>query len=132
MTKRIFSILLAVIIFTMIPLGVSAEAAVQPRYTYTAVHSAALVIKDDVATVEGYVDGYSSVTSIRLTLTLQKKVLWWWSDVTEWGKTVQDNYASMSKTESVGGGTYRVKLVATVYSGSASETVEGYSSEKKN
>ena len=132
MTKRILSVFLAILMMALVPLSVGAEAAVQPRYIYTAVHSANLVIKNDIATVEGYVDGYSTVTSIRMALTLQKKVLWWWDDVTEWSNIAPRNTLSISESTTVGSGTYRAKLVAVVCSGTESETIEGYSSEKTN
>lgn len=132
MTKRLLSVFLAVLMFVMVPLSVSAETAVQPRYSYTGSHSTTIVIKNDVAYVESVVDGYSTVTSIKMTLTLQKKVLWWWSDVTEWSDITPGNYLSMSERTSVGSGTYRAKLVAVVCAGTNSETIEGYSNERSN
>lgn len=132
MTKKLLSIFLAVLILVMVPLSVSAETAVQPRYTYTAMHSTNLVINNDVAVVESYVSGYSTVTSVKMTLTLQKKVLWWWDDVTEWSNIAPRNYLSISVSTTVGSGTYRAKLFAVVCSGTESETIEGYSSEKTN
>ena len=47
-----------------------------------------------------------------------------------WTTTVSDYYASLSKTASVGSGTYRVKAECVVYSGSANETITQYSSER--
>lgn len=132
MTKKLLSIFLAVLMFIMVPLSVSAETVVQPRYTYTGSHATILVIDNDVATVESYVNGYSTVTSIKMTVTLQKKVLWWWNDVTEWSNIAPRNYLSISESTTVGSGTYRAKLVAVVCSGTESETIEGYSSEETN
>ena len=132
MTKRLLSVFLAVLMFVMVPLSVSAETAVQPRYSYTAYHTTTLIIKNDVAYVESIVSGYSLATSIKMTLTLQKKVLWWWDDVTEWSDIAPNSRLSMSESTSIGSGTYRAKLVAVVCSGTNSETIEGYSSEKTN
>ncbi|MBP3390676.1 MAG: hypothetical protein J6L58_03205, partial [Clostridia bacterium] len=126
------SIFLAALMLVMVPLSVSAETTVQPRYTYTAMHSTTLIINDDVAIVESFVDGYSTVTSIKMTLTLQKKVLWWWDDVTEWSDIAPRDSLTMSESTTIGSGTYRAKLVAVVCSGTESETIEGYSSEKTN
>ena len=132
MTKKLLSIFLAVLMFIMVPLSVSANTTVQPRYTYTAMHTTNLIINDDVAVVESYVSGYSTVTSIKMTVTLQKKVLWWWSDVEEWSNIAPNRTLSLSGSTTVGSGTYRAKLVAIVCSGSEDETIEGYSSEKTN
>lgn len=132
MTKKLLSIFLAAVILVMVPLSVNAETAVQPRYTYTASHSTTLVIKNNVATVESCLDGYSTVTSVKMTLTLQKKVLWWWNDVTEWSDITPNRTLTMSESTTVGSGTYRAKMVAVVCSGTESETIEGYSSEKTN
>ena len=132
MTKKLLSAFLAVLILIMVPLSVSAESAVQPRYSYTAAHSTTLIIQNDTAIVESYVSGYSDVSSIKMTLTLQKKVLWWWNDVAEWSDIAPQRTLSMSESTSIGSGTYRAKLVAVVCSGTESETIEGYSSEKRN
>lgn len=132
MTKKLLSIFLAVLILAIVPLSVSAETVVQPRYIYTGSHSTTLVISGDTALVESWVEGYSTATSIKMTVTLQKKVLWWWDDVTEWSNIAPRNYLSISESTTVGSGTYRAKLVAVVCSGTDSETIEGYSGEHSN
>lgn len=132
MAKKLFSLLLAALILILVPLSVSAETTVQPRYIYTGSHSTTLIISNDVAVAESVLNGYSTVTSIKMTLTLQKKVLWWWNDVTEWSDIVPNRDIAMSESTTVGSGTYRVKMVAVVCSGTESETIEGYSSEKTN
>ena len=132
MTKKILSIFLAVLILVMIPINSSAQSVIQPRYLYTSSHTTNLIINNDVAIVESCVNGYSEATSIKMTVTLQKKVLWWWDDVTEWSNIAPRNYLSISESTTVGSGTYRAKLVAVVCSGTESETIEGYSSEKTN
>ncbi len=132
MTKKFLSIFLVVLMLIMVPLSVSAESEVQPRYSYTWSHSTSLAINNNVALVESYVQGYSSATSIKMTLTLQKNVLWCCHDVTDWSDIRPNNYLSMSESTTVGSGTYRAKLVAVVCSGTESETIEGYSGEQKN
>lgn len=132
MTKKFLSIFLAVLMLIVVPLSVSAEATVQPRYLYTSSHATTLVISNNVAYVESYLDGYSTATSVKMTLTLQKKVLWWWDDVAEWSDITPNSTISMSESATVGSGTYRAKMVAVVCSGTNSETVEGYSGEKTN
>ena len=132
MTKKLLSIFLAALMLIMVPLSVSAETTIQPRYSYTNSHSTGMVINNNVATVESYVQGYSTATSIKMTVTLQKKVLWWWDDVTEWSNIAPRNYLSISESTTVGSGTYRAKLVAVVCSGTESETIEGYSGEHSN
>ena len=132
MTKKFLSVFLAILMLIMMPLGVSAETAVQPRYTYTGSHSTTLFIQNNTAIVESVISGYSTVTSVKMTLTLQKKVLWWWDDVAEWSDITPNRTLEMSESTTVGSGTYRAKMVAVVCSGTESETIEGYSSEKTN
>ena len=121
MIKKVMSVFLTLLILAIVPLSVSAETSVQPRYSYIMGHSTSLVIKNDIAYCEGYVDGDTSVTSVKMTLTLQKKVLWWWDDVIEWSDITPNSTLSMSESTSVGSGTYRVKMWARVCAGSTAE-----------
>lgn len=106
----------------------SGESQIQPRYDYTATISCSLNNSSGKAQCVGVVGGYSGTTTkIVIKMTLQKKTLFWWSKVQEWSSTTNAHTAAMSKTVSVDSGTYRVKLVATVYSGSKSEEIEMYS-----
>lgn len=106
----------------------SGENQVQPRYSYTNTLSCALNNSGGKAQCVGSVGGYSGTTTkIVMKMTLQKKTLLWWSKVQEWSSTTNDFTAVMSKTVAVESGTYRVKLVATVYSGSNSEEIDIYS-----
>ncbi len=133
MIKKIMSVFLTLLILAIVPLSISAETSVQPRYSYIMSHSTSLVIKDDIANCEGYVDGDTYVTSVKMTLTLQKKVLWWWDDIIEWSDITPNSTLSMSESTSVGSGTYRVKMWARVCAGSAAdEEIECYSGEKTN
>lgn len=132
MTKKFISVFLVAIMIIILPLGVSAETTVNPRYSYVAEHYTSLSISNNVASVVSVLHGNSLTTSIKITLTLQKKVLWWWDDVTEWSDITPSNSLTMSESTTVGSGTYRAKMVALVCSGTESETIEGYSSEKTN
>ena len=134
MTKKALSIFLALLIFAIIPLSAGAETAVQPRYLHVTDHYTALSISNDVASISSCVNGDGQVLSIKMTLVLQKKTLWWWNDVTEFSDITPSNSLVMTETYSVGGGTYRVKMTARVCygSGSAYEDIEGYSAEKSN
>ena len=137
MCKKVLSIILTLALCCGI--GLSAEAVAvsnlsatdsfesgntaQPYYNYTS---------DVNVTLTNSIGNANSTTAtkIKITMTLQKKTLFWWSKDTSWTTTVSDYYASLSKTASVGSGTYRVKAECVVYSGSASETITQYSSER--
>lgn len=104
------------------------ESQIQPRYDYTAKISCLLSKSNGKALCVASVGGYSGITTkIVIKMTLQKKGLLWWSKVQEWSSTTNSYTAGMSKTVSVESGKHRVKLVATVYSGSKSEEIEMYS-----
>lgn len=139
MKKIISSLITVVLLVTVMSTGLCANAAViddsnsnvMPCYTYTLKHSSVIVLNGSTATCESSVSGYSSVTKITIKMTLQKKTVLWWSEVTSWSTTVNSDYASLIKTKSLEKGTYRIKMSATVYSGSNSEEITGYSSQVK-
>lgn len=145
MCKKVISILLTLALFCF--MGFSSEAAAssnistitsfesgntaQPYYNYTSSVNVTLSNSSGNAKCTTIVNGYvGTTTKIKITMTLQKKTLFWWSKDTSWTTTVSDYYASMSKTASVNSGTYRIKAECVVYSGSASETITQYSSER--
>lgn len=104
------------------------ESQVQPRYSYTNKISCLLTKSNGKALCVTDIIGYSGTTTkIVIKMTLQKKGLLWWSKVQEWSSTTNSYTAAMSKTVAVESGKHRVKLVATVYSGSKSEEIEMYS-----
>lgn len=107
------------------------EPGITPQYTYTDSCKASLSISGGTAYCSTKVSGKSTATKIQITMTLQKKTLLWWSDKSEWTTTVNSSTALFEKTASTGSGTYRVKAVCKVYSGSASESITVYSAEKK-
>lgn len=104
------------------------ESKIQPRYDYTGKISCSLNNSNGKAQCVASVIGYTGTTTkVVIKMTLQKKTLLWWSKVQEWSSTTNSYTAAMSKTVSVESGNHRVKLEATVYSGSNSEEITIYS-----
>lgn len=129
MFKKILALIMCVVLMCGMTMAVSAESAesqVQPRYTYTSTITATLRNSNGKALCLGDVEGYSDTTTkIVLTVTLQKRtLLLFWTTEKEWTTTVNDFYATISKTVAVDSGTYRVKVEAKVYSGSNYENVD--------
>ena len=132
MTKRITSFILAILLIFTGAVAVSAatgEETVQPLYDYTSSTTVNLSISDGTAKCSSRLIGYSTTTKIKITMTLQKKTLLWWSEVDSWTATYSDTVASLYKTCSVESGKYRVKTVFVAYCGSDSETITTYSPE---
>lgn len=139
--KKVISLLsiLGVLIssFSLMPDTINAEAftntaiysdiALMDLYTKSA--TSELSINDGTAYCVSTLNGISSVTKIEATQYLEKKTLFWWSNVKSWSKTSNSSMISMSNTEhNVGSGTYRLRTVFKVYSGSNSEEIEKISS----
>ena len=105
---------------------------VAEEYTYTRAVSSVLSFSGSTASCQSNVFGYNNCTKIVGTQKLQKKVLWWWSDVQTWSKTSYSNTLYMSNSATVtSSGTYRVRIDATVYGNDGgSETVYAVSTEK--
>ena len=142
MFKKILSVVMVMILCCSLGLTANAQSisksetpnnsSVQPRYSYTSSVSATLTNSNGKATCGTSVNGYVGITTkIKITMTLQKKTLLWWSEAETWTVTVNDYFASIYKTVSVNSGKYRVKADIVVYSGSASESITHYSSEKE-
>lgn len=141
--KKILSILLAFVMLFLMTALIHAEPVlpeqieieqgneIVPFYDYTSSCTTALSISGGSASCKSYLNGKSTVTKIAIKMTLQKKALLWWSEVETWNETYNATLASLTKTKTVGSGTYRVKTVYTVYSGGASETITDYSGQKK-
>lgn len=69
-------------------------------------------------------------TKTGIDVYLQKKVLLWWTNTDyEWHTLAPGHYAEIKAYNYVlpSKGTYRIKAVVTVYSGSAKEVIEDYS-----
>lgn len=105
------------------------ETPIMPQSEYLPQKNVELTISSNsTATCSAYVEGKkTSVYRVDITMTLQKKTLLWWSDVETWSSTTYDYKASMTQTASVGSGTYRVKLVATVHYSAEEESTTIYS-----
>lgn len=108
------------------------DSVAQPLYAYTKSVRSNLSISGTTATCTSTVNGAANVTKIVATQYLQKKVLWWWTEVDHWPKTVNGNYLSMTNTKTgLDSGTYRVVVEATVYCNGGSEDVSAESVEAK-
>lgn len=137
MIKKVASFLCAVVLSTSFAVGNIASAAVvmpdSPAYSYTRDCSSELSISGTTATCESSVNGYyDKTTKIVINQTLQKKNSSGdWEYVYSWYDTIYNYSGSLTNTKSsLSGGTYRLKTVATVYSGTANETITKYSKEK--
>lgn len=112
MCKKVLSIILTLALCCGI--GLSAEAVAvsnlsatdsfesgntaQPCYIYTSDVNVNLTNSSGNAKCTTTVNGYAgTATKIKITMTLQKKTLFWWSKDTSWTTTVSDYYASLSK-----------------------------------
>ena len=106
------------------------ETSIQPMYDYTRNHVENLSISNGTASCSATLTGINGTTTkVVIKMTLQKKTLLWWSEVETWSSTHNTYYGSLTKSTSVKSGTYRVKAVYTVYSGSNSESITDYSSQ---
>lgn len=145
MTKKLISLILSIsMLFSYciqanaetLPQGevektLSSQEEIRPFYNYTNDYLVSLNISNGNASCFSELWGINGrTTKIEITMTLQKKTLLWWSKVESWTTTVNGYYAALSKTKSVDSGTYRVKAEFKVYSGSDSETIKEYSTEK--
>lgn len=136
MLKRIISILLSLtVIFSF---GLPASAArgnneISPNYLYTLSGSSSLNISNGTATCKSQLTGISSKTTKVVGYQyLEKKNDRNWETVSggTWNDTANSFMLTLSNTKkSLGSGTYRVRAVFTVYSGTKFETVEKTSNE---
>lgn len=129
MKKRIFSMFMAALMLFTFNIGAYAEGTVQPRYNYTVSVTPSLSITSSQAKCSVVINGNTNVTRIKAKITLQKKGVLKWNDVTSWNDDVSDYRLSTSyRYGPVDSGKYRVKVEATVYVGTASESVSATSS----
>ncbi len=106
------------------------ESEIQPLWDYTSNYAVGMSFDNGRAYCVASVKGYSSLANkVEITMTLQKKTLFWWSKVETWSISVNDCYAALDKNTAIGSGTYRVKAEFVVYSGSETEEITGYSQE---
>lgn len=137
MTRKLIGTLLALVMlfsFNTTSLALATETPeIQPRYTYVSNANTSLKMSGGNAYCTATVKGYSSVSKVKITMTLEKKVLFWWSEQQTLTQTFNSSSGTLSKTYSdISGGTYRVSAEYIAYSGSKSETIEDTSSEVKN
>lgn len=116
---------------------VSASAAqsvpdVSPYYTYANKYSSELTITGTTAKCVSSATGISSVTSIVVNQTLQKKTSsGTWQTVTHWNETDTGYVASTTNYKySLSSGTYRLKTQFTFLTSTGFENVTAYSTEK--
>lgn len=123
--------LLAATVFVL-PAAASDETqSIAPRYTYLDFSQPTLSISGKNATLNGSIQGLSSVTKLDYTVYLQVKSGSSWSDVSAWNGSKSSNKANYSFSGSVSAGkTYRNKTVVTAYASGGSETVTAYSMER--
>lgn len=131
--KRILSVIFVFIVsVTMLTISVSA-AEVGIKTLYTNSFSSTLTVSGTTATCKSKLNGYNGVTTkIVISQTLQKKNSSGnWTNVKTSSTTINSFVGSLTKSYSgLSSGTYRVKSVFTVYSGSNYETLTKYSSTK--
>lgn len=142
MRKRIASALLCAA-FVVGGIGITASASsilvekdpgeMTLQYTYLNSINPSLSISNRTATVSGTIKGYSSVTKINYSVTLEVKEGSSWRYVNAWSgtKAASSTTYSYSKSGLTSSKTYRTKTVATIYSGTKSETITVYSVERK-
>ena len=137
MKKIIAAVTVAAILCgTVFPISAHAEydepviETIAEEYAYTSSVTSSLVFYGSTAYCNSTVRGNTQATRIEGKQILQKKVLWWWSDVDTWYEAVDSNYLGMHNQAPVTeNGTYRVRIEARVYSGNNYEDVYCNSTE---
>lgn len=109
------------------------EAEIQPYYTNTKSVDTILSISGGNASCVARLTGISGkTTKVTITMTLEKKVLFWWSEQETWTQTFNSYNGTLSKNYSgANSGTYRVTAEYVAYSSSGSETISDTSAEVK-
>lgn len=135
--KRVISLVASLI--WLLSLGswtgvaVSAETdTIQPRLQYTGYTMTSMVESSGgTLTCLAEAEGYSGITTkVHIKMELQQHNMIKWVTVATWEGTFNTYYGTLSKTKTLTeGGLCRVKATYTVYSGSAYETITGYSEE---
>lgn len=130
MKRRISAFMLIITILSSL-CGVTV-CAVEARYSYTTSATSTLYISSGTAACKSKARGKASATKIEAVQYLEKKSGGKWYVVTDgtWTDSVNDSLLIVSNNKSgLTSGTYRVRTVFTVYSGSKSEKVEAISTE---
>ena len=133
MKKAVIAILLVLSVLFSAGISVSAYGGgntASPYYLYTGSVKSTLIISGNTAYCKSEIKGDSTVTKIYATQYLEKKNGDKWDIVDYWNDSTDGNSLSMSNSkDNLGSGTYRVRTVATVYSGSKSEPIKDTSKE---
>lgn len=135
MKRKVIAIMLAIsALFSMgVPVcAYNGENTVSPYYLYTGSVKSNLTIVNGTAYCESIIMGDRTVTQIYATQYLEKKNGDKWEVVKTciWSDSVKGKSLTISNSkDNLGSGTYRVRTVGTVYSGSNSEPVEDTSKE---
>lgn len=123
MKKRIFALILSVIMMTIATLPIF---AIQPRWSYTGSVNFYMYFDGEEGSVIGSVNGYSTVTKMEGTITLYyKNFLGFWSKTgDEWDVSTSSDTLYIDETFAAESGEdYKAELELKVYSGSDSETI---------
>ena len=123
MKKRLFCLIMAVIMLTIATLPVF---AVQPRWSYTSSVNFTIYFDGEEGSIEGSVLGHTDVTKIEGTITLYyKNFLGFWSKTGDkWNVSTVSNYLIINQVfTATSGKQYKAELDVDVYSGSNSENI---------
>ena len=136
MIKKLCGVIMGLIMLLSCNVTCFALAAggteIQPYYTYTESVNTMLKISNGTATCVSSILGKTGTTKVKITMTLEKKVLFWWSEKETWTQTFNSKNGTLSKTYSVAdSGTYRITAEYVAYSSSGSETINDTSAEVK-
>ena len=135
MKRKVIAILLAVTALFSMGISVYAyngENTASPYYLYATTVESSLTIINGTAYCKSVIKGDSTVTQIYATQYLEKKNSDKWEVVNNctWSDSVKGKSLTISNSkDNLGSGTYRVRTVGTVYSGSKSEPVSDTSKE---
>lgn len=127
MYKKFISLILSAVLLLGFSTNTFAvrEPEIQPYYAYTQSYKTTLSISGGKAYCMAKLTGVSGTTTkVKITMTLEKKVLFWWSEKETWTQTFNSYNGTLSKTYiDTGSGTYRVNAEYIVYCGAKSETI---------
>lgn len=135
--KRIISFLIIAVVgivsMTSTAFAAAPPIEASPDWQYTSLCSSSLVISGKTATCYSLVTGYrGTTTKIVIMQVLEKKnSAGEWKNYAVWSTTIFDYLGSLTSTKTnLESGTYRLRSVFYVYSGSKKETITKYSAEK--
>lgn len=121
MGKKVFTVVLGLLIALTCTVGVFAQMEKDPRWQSISFIFADVTIDDGDAYVDVEVESYSSSYKVNMTVTLQKynHSTAKWSTSKTWTASNSGN-VSIYKIQSVTSGIYRLKVDASVYTSSGS------------